>query len=280
MLPEASQGCLALTCKTYYEQFKSVFRDRFFDLGDVGIDLSAAEGSDPDTLHTLWGRIGKDRLLFLTLAQLPQLLYCASCCLLHPSTEFDTEGLVQSKRLRSCKWPGVSLTGRRLESTVEEKDYVANLDLKLPWRYEFNNSNYGFMELRLKRDQHHSIISTLKYMFSHMHNHFVANAMACPHIALEDLFLNLDTEFLFQTFACLHCKARIVIKMTLTPSPFGNGLEKPYYYSVTVIRNLGRSTLSGKDLWWRYAQYSIRKDPTFTFLVRESNKEKSAVLPL
>lgn len=53
MLPEASQGCLALTCKTYYTLFKSVFRDRFFDLGDIGIDLSAAEGSDHDTLHTL-----------------------------------------------------------------------------------------------------------------------------------------------------------------------------------------------------------------------------------
>jgi hypothetical protein len=165
-----------------------------------------------NAMHSLWNETGKDRILFLTQAQTSQLLYCASCCILHPRNEFDEEDLGKSKRLRSCKWPGIFLTGRRLEPTVSEDAYLTDLDIELPWAYEYNypESDSRLMELSFKRDENDSIISTSKYLFYHERDNFVANKMACPRIALEDLFITLGTGDLFQTFACSHCRARIL----------------------------------------------------------------------
>jgi hypothetical protein len=65
------------------------------------------------------------------------------------------------------------------------------------------------MQLTLKRDKNHSIISTSDWGFFHRKSDFVVSSMVCPHIALEDLLITLDTEYLIQKFECLHRGARI-----------------------------------------------------------------------
>lgn len=91
MLPVRSQGCLALTCKTYHTEFKSVFHDDFFKI--PGIEAESSKSSDGLELSQNLGQRSIDCSLFLIQTQLEYLRHDASCRKLHPRCEFDEHEL-------------------------------------------------------------------------------------------------------------------------------------------------------------------------------------------
>ncbi|OKP13354.1 hypothetical protein PENSUB_956 [Penicillium subrubescens] len=155
---------------------------------------------------------------------------------------------------------GIVFTGCYLEGNILVTDYLATLDQKLPWHYEYSRPGSCSLDLTLERDENHSIIATSKYGFFHEKGDFALNTVTCPHIALEELLVTFDTEYQIQEFDCSHCGAQISTRMQSMPPSLGAAFGRPWCYWVTVIGNLGRSTSSGKDLWWRYALYSMQKD--------------------
>lgn len=98
------QGCLALSCKRFYNQFQYIFKEGmfrfpYFDAGiNHSIDLRA-------------------RQCFLSLVQSPagfwpsfwnrRWIYCDACVKLHPPNQFDPKRIQNSGRFALvCLWPG------------------------------------------------------------------------------------------------------------------------------------------------------------------------------
>lgn len=105
MLPLDSQGCLALTCKTYYLQFNSVFCERFFKVPRLPTNPANLEKRRLMSILQSWNKRGIARSVFLIRAQTKDLRYCAGCRTLHPRNEFKKTQLSIVAEFRHCKRP-------------------------------------------------------------------------------------------------------------------------------------------------------------------------------
>jgi hypothetical protein len=160
MLPVSSQACLALTCKTYYTQFKSVFRDEFFDSPDPDSEPLGPWTDDkvkPD--WKLFRKFIAERELergFFSYSGPNQILaFLSSCRKLHPKHEFEDTALNEKDENRHCKWPGIVIFSSRIQPIKPITNVLHDADRSLPWqcaRYlpEFGLDRTPWIAVRLE----------------------------------------------------------------------------------------------------------------------------------
>jgi len=135
LLPQIWQGCLTLSCKRFYQQFKDIFKERMFQ--------NPCSNGDIDPLISI-----ETRSHFLSMLQSPEGLwsslssrrwtYCQACLELHPRNEFDPKVIDQirfSHRLY-CLWPGIIVfcpclhfSKKRLEQSAVDLSKRQNLTM-------------------------------------------------------------------------------------------------------------------------------------------------------
>jgi hypothetical protein len=259
MLPIRSQGCLALTCKTYHTQFKSIFRDDFFKL--PGCQIKSQDRQTPSTEDL--SRRAIERSLFLIQAQTQYWRYCASCRWLLPRCEFEEHELGERDEFRSCKWPGVSFLGTNVSTPKILSRSLTSIDSVLPWQFNHSFLEFDFdvtplLMMDLSRDQDLCLALTSTYILITVPTNFTAAyPKVCPHIAL----FVLGKEARESRDWLTHCpfgNTTIHAHPTEVSSFRDRNGEYVYPCIVEVRRKFGRHSLSGKDLWWRLAQFGFK----------------------
>ncbi|KAJ5371200.1 uncharacterized protein N7496_007292 [Penicillium cataractarum] len=259
MLAPASKGCLALTCRTYYEQFKSVFEHNFFDF--IGIETEIAR--KPGFHSNKFSRCAINRSIFLSQAQTDNWPYCGSCRLLHPSNEFEPEELEKKTELKNCKWPTMSLSNAPMKPINQADGSLYYLPSVSPWTYTHFFPEFGFpriplMRLEHGRDEEQSTITARMYYFDHIPFDFHSPyPMVCPHISLFGLFDRQTRECGSRDIMCEECDTWIrvstkfrIARLDVCGEPCACRSRNKCDYVVEVYTKLGPKSLSGKEEWW------------------------------
>lgn len=260
MLPVGSQGCLALTCKTYYTQFKFVFRDKFFEPPSPWSEPLGSPNPNWELVTKYMTERETERCLFLTQTQTQYWRFCSSCRKLHPKNEFEEKALTAKDEKRYCKWHGIVMFSSQIIRFKLESDALCDIDRCLPWRYqrylpEFGLDRTPWLALRLERDQDPCIIATSCYHLIVPRNFNANYPMICPHIALFNLFSRKVGDEGNEIFECRHYET-LISGYTAIEATFLDGEELCNHW-FEVRRKLDRSSLSGRDLWWRQAKYGF-----------------------
>jgi hypothetical protein len=128
MLPVSSQACLALTCKTYYTQFKSVFRDEFFDSPDP--DSEPLGPWNDDKVKPDWKLFRKfiaerelERGFFLTQAQTIYWRFCQVVANSTQNTSLKTR--LSMKRMKTDIANGLGLSYSVLEYNPSNRSQMS-----------------------------------------------------------------------------------------------------------------------------------------------------------
>lgn len=98
------QGCLALSCKRFYNQFQYIFKEAMFRFpySDAGIDLSIDLKARQCFLSNLQSPTG-----FWSYFWSRRWIYCDACVKLHPRNEFEFNSYHNTGRYALvCMWPG------------------------------------------------------------------------------------------------------------------------------------------------------------------------------
>lgn len=128
LLPQIWQGCLALSCKRFYQRFRDIFKERMFQHPN--------SNGDDDRLISV-----DTRSHFLSMLQSPEgswssfssrrWMYCQACLKLHSRNECDPDVINRisfSHRLQ-CLWPGIIVLCPCLQFSPKKLPQIAS-DLK------------------------------------------------------------------------------------------------------------------------------------------------------
>lgn len=261
LLPPASKGCLALTCHTYYEQFRSVFQDPFFNFTRIETEIARKPGVHSDK----FSRRAINRTLFLRQARTDDWPYCGSCRMLHPRNEFEPEELAKKNELKHSKWPPTSLSNAAMRPMKPMDGSLYYLPSVSPWTHNHFFPEFGFPRipwLRFEhgRDEEQSTITARHYYFDDVPFDFHSSyPMVCPHITLFGLFDRKTTESGTRVVMCEECDTWIrvstkfaIARLDVCGEPCAYRYTEKCDYLVEVYSKLSPKSLSGKEAWWTY----------------------------
>lgn len=140
----------------------------------------------------------------------------------------------------------------------------ATIDSVFPWQFNVSVPEFGFeiiviVTMNLSRNKHPCIILDAPYFFHAVPIKFnAAYPKVCPHIAVSVLVKRTRESRDHPTHSpfCDTTIRSLYTGRTFYPDPNREGTYR--HFLIQVRRKLSQHSLSGKELWWRLAQYGLK----------------------